>query len=806
MSAAAYSGVRMIWSRLRPVRLAIFVDENDQLWRDSCLSIIEWANQSWGGWYSLIVPTDGRRILDQFWFILERFDPDYVYPYGDTLYDRMRTSSPIVHELGARLNPFTLLPGRAEYVLQHPIHPLDGPPLLGADLVRVLPGVHPRRIMHIDLRMRYKDLKLYVYSQSGKLGVFKHHLEEVRRNCRQNVLFPPGVTTEQLQRLSASIYRHTFSEKDLYKVLHLIWKRRPFSFPTVRTTLDQGAYAHLPSSLSLINTSWTYQKQNVDRRAQQPVVLVVGDSVHDFCLYYDLSRMRDDTFWISERTIRKAGSGSDGHRVSGRLCRNYIRYLKDEVSDRLARRRSADQQVLVTSLSKSGQSLSKIVELFGEFTGVVTEEAQGSVVRISLDVRQMLASVDRLYEKGNYENSYLHEFKEGKDTELLMTPIPKSFRPIHRDHHWITEVEIEGYQLPAKRALTRRVFDYERLPSPFNQQVRISNDGICYWCPKMGLIEPPFEISPMRVLRPRLIIPSAFDVMQEIFGEAGYHLRYSSWGDYVRESIARFGSLDETVATLLENPFAQVFHKCLDHTENKSGVYDEGVFLDKKSPRLLDWETINKIVGDADRSAGFIDKLVTRAILKRGFLFQCQHCRNTAWYPVSEIDETFVCGLCGRRQTWRGSHWKRPVGEPHLYYRLDQIVFQALLHKMTPLLRCLERLKEDSTSFLFASGIEIRRDPSQGLPELEIDICSAVDGRLVLGEVTVMKVLAAARRQESDRIAKMAEVSVKIRPARFVFATLSAGWKARTESAIKDRFRGLPVPVEMWNRQDLQRG
>jgi len=804
MSAAAYSGVRTIWIRLRPVRFAVFVDENDPLWRDSCLSIIEWANQSWGGSYSLIVPTDGKRILDQFWFILERFDPDYIYPYGDTLYDRMRTSSPILSELRARLNPFTLVSGRPEYVLQHPIRPLDGPPLLTADLVRVLPGVHPRRIMDIDLQMRYKDLKLYVYSQSGKLGVFKHHLEEVRRNCQQDVLFPPGVTTEQLQRISASIYRHTFSEKDLYNVLHLIWKKRPFSFPTVRTTLDHGAYAHLPSSLSLINTSRTFQKQNVDRRAQQLVVLVVGDSVHDFCLYYDLSRMRDDTFWVSERTIRKARSGSDNHGAPGRLCRNYIRYLKDEVSDRLAQRRSSDQQVLVTSLSKSGQSLSEIVGLFGKLTGVVREETQGSLMRTSLDVRQMLASVDRLYEKGNYENSYLHEFKEGKDTELLMTPIPKSFSPIHRDHHWITEVEIEGHQLPSKRALARRVFDYERLPSPLSQQVRISNDGICYWCPKMGVIQPPFEISPMRVLRPRLMIPSAFDVMQEIFGNAGYHLRYSSWGDYVRESIAKFGSLDETVATVLEEPFYSVFQKCLDHTANRSGVDDEGVFLDKKLPRLLDWTAISKIVGDKVHSADFIDKLVTKEILTRGFLFKCQYCRNSTWYPVSEIDETFLCGLCGRRQIWRRTHWKKPVGEPHLYYRLDQIVFQALLKEMTPLLRCLERLKKDSTSFLFASGIEIRRDPSQGLPELEIDFCSAVDGRLVLGEVTVRGVLSSSEGKELNKIEKRAEVSAKIRPAKFVFATLSRNWKPRTKSAIKSGFRGLSVLVEMWNRRDLQ--
>lgn len=490
MSEVAYSGARMIWSRLRPVRVAVFIDENDPLWRDRCLNIIEWANQSWGGSYGLIVPTDGQRIIEQFWHILERFDSDYVYPYGDALHDRMRTSSPIMPELRARLNPFTSLPGKPGYSLQHPIHSLDAPPLLAADLVHVLPGVRSQRIMAINLQMRYKDIKLYIYAQSGKLSAFNHHLEEVKKNCERDILFPPRVTIKQLQRISTSIYRHTFHGKDLYKILHLIWKRKPFWFPTTKTNLDQEAYAHLPSSVSLTNTVRAYQQQNVDRRAKQSVVLVIGDSIQDFCLYYDLSRMRDNTFWVSERTIRRARSGSDGHGVSGRMCRDYIRYLKDELSDRLAWGRSSDQQVFVISLSKSGRSLSEVVGLFGEIPGVVREETQGGVIRICSDMRQMLASLDRVYEKENYENSHLHEFKEGKDTELLITPLPTSFSPISPDHHWITEVEIEGHQLPSKRALARRVFDYERLPSPLSQQVRISNDGICYWCPKMGVITP----------------------------------------------------------------------------------------------------------------------------------------------------------------------------------------------------------------------------------------------------------------------------------------------------------------------------
>jgi len=51
---------------------------------ETCLRIIEWTTQVWGGWYACLIPTDGSTIHERFWEVLERFDPDYLYIYRKT--------------------------------------------------------------------------------------------------------------------------------------------------------------------------------------------------------------------------------------------------------------------------------------------------------------------------------------------------------------------------------------------------------------------------------------------------------------------------------------------------------------------------------------------------------------------------------------------------------------------------------------------------------------------------------------------------------------------------------------------------
>lgn len=78
---------------VRPARVVMLIKNDDSDWQDTIHRIIEWFSFLWGGAYGLIVPTDGEKIDSDFWFLMETFDPDYIYYYKKTMLD-IKLSNP----------------------------------------------------------------------------------------------------------------------------------------------------------------------------------------------------------------------------------------------------------------------------------------------------------------------------------------------------------------------------------------------------------------------------------------------------------------------------------------------------------------------------------------------------------------------------------------------------------------------------------------------------------------------------------------------------------------------------------------
>jgi hypothetical protein len=74
---------KTVLTSVRPPRVAIFIDSSDVDWQDTALRVIEFFATLWGGEHSIIVPTDGKSIAQEFWAILESFDPDYLFRRED---------------------------------------------------------------------------------------------------------------------------------------------------------------------------------------------------------------------------------------------------------------------------------------------------------------------------------------------------------------------------------------------------------------------------------------------------------------------------------------------------------------------------------------------------------------------------------------------------------------------------------------------------------------------------------------------------------------------------------------------------
>jgi len=77
-------------ARSRPHRVAILTNIHDPNWQDSCLGIIQFFTKLWGGSQSVIIPTDGKTIAEEFWAVLSAHDPDIIYRYQTTGEDLKR--------------------------------------------------------------------------------------------------------------------------------------------------------------------------------------------------------------------------------------------------------------------------------------------------------------------------------------------------------------------------------------------------------------------------------------------------------------------------------------------------------------------------------------------------------------------------------------------------------------------------------------------------------------------------------------------------------------------------------------------
>ncbi|GAH69540.1 unnamed protein product, partial [marine sediment metagenome] len=256
------------------------------------------------------------------------------------------------------------------------------------------------------------------------------------------------------------------------------------------------------------------------------------------------------------------------------------------------------------------------------------------------------------------------------------TPRPKNFSIIDPNgHYWVAEIGVEGYKLPAKPVLSTMVI---KRPPYSTNEIRVSKYGIDYHCPNISYFGGDIDTV---LVKPKLVLPDAFEVFKAIFEEVGYYICLSDKGDFERISISKFGSLEDAAKTFLNEKYRRLFDKIIDEDPNRQGVYNEGVLLDKKEPRYMDVTSFEKIVGTETETRRLLDNFLGKGILHRGFILKCSRCRNADWYSISEVADTFRCRRCGFEQTYGSTHLRIQEEmerlEPKWYYRLDEVIYQG---------------------------------------------------------------------------------------------------------------------------------
>lgn len=845
---------KTIFRSLRPAKVVTFIDKNDRDWMDSCFRIIEWYSQMWGGKYNIIIPTDGKSIDGQSWLLLEKFDPDYIYTYRKTCLDfklvhpqkynvwleqqvedfvkkhpdsnrdivrkeidegagitklgKFDISDHLRQEILKRLNPFH----SEKLVKQGAISALTGVGYPLTSLIDIIPNASPTRYVNLDIDST-KLIQLMAYSVVGMISGVQKSIEERVEASHKNIgRFPTSESKrklELLKKIQRRIETVHYTNENLDDLLDLIWKGK-FDYSRIRLREEtikaledkllqdkegenevEDFFPYLPFSVSMLKLDFYYPIEDY-QEWKDPIVVVVGDNVEDFCFYYNLYRLRNGVYWAPMRLLENFIEAKKG-REQRKQCLDFLEtfpaYLVSELRHRIGYGQS-EKKIILTSLSHSKTALEKARDILNE-ARCVGGKIKNSVL-ISKRVEDFLPYVRRVFELNNHGNYYVEQFINGESVSFIDTPCPKNFdRTEPYDHRWIAEINIKDYKLPPKSVLGTLIVKQKNYST---DDIRISRYGIDYFCPNIFYFGGDIDTT---VVRPKLRILEPFEVFKEIFKEAGYHLDYSDKGNYEKESIAKFGSLKALAETLKKTEFQLLFDKFVDESANKEGVYDEGVLLSTDKRRYLDFSAILKIIGDKEKVIKLIDEFTENRVFHRGYIFKCERCRNADWYSIDEIGSHFECKRCGAEQIYKISHWRIPE-EPRWYYKLDEVIYQGYINDMIVPILTLYNLKASAKeSFLFIPATEFRKHGTSPKPDLESDICCVVDGEIVLGECKKEDTLPQRTIQRYKSIVE--EIGVD----RLVFSTMASEWSATTESNIKKYFQKTRVRVKLYERDNL---
>jgi hypothetical protein len=414
-----------------------------------------------------------------------------------------------------------------------------------------------------------------------------------------------------------------------------------------------------PFELSAMNVG----RYSREFKPSDDLVVVVGDTLADFCLYYALSRVREDVVWFPTSWLDGFESGRKRTNETGGPLTSKELWAPHLVTAMLGlpQRRNVDAAIRVTSVSVGAQELAGLGQRIDRATLINPGEfSRRAAVVQNLDT--LVTNPLRAYERDNAGSPSVLQFVNGELPGFIQTPKPRHFTRIAQEHCWISEVAVNQHHIPRHFALGTYVIRDSRL---LTNGVRAGADGLAYFCPNFGTIGG-VNVDAYLV-RPKCVLPDAIEIFQHLASLNDMSCRPSAQGFYTQESAQKFGALATLAAELRDPMTRSILEKYTDTTSD--GGADDGVLIRPERRRYLDLPAVTKLMGTEIKSIGLIDRWVERAVLYRGFLIKCMFCRTASWFGLGELQSTFACKRCARTQTYTARHSLRP-GQPAWFYVL----------------------------------------------------------------------------------------------------------------------------------------
>ena len=465
-------------------------------------------------------------------------------------------------------------------------------------------------------------------------------------------------------------------------------------------------------------------------------------------------------------------------------------------------RESQDSATHFMSASLTPENLEKIRKLFRQTdtfnigNGLLFDETETNEENdgenLTKSVKYLLRFPSRVFEIGNFDKILSKHFIGSNMAGFFEPPKPKNFSKIDRDHHWVSDFSVVNQHFPRHPLLGMEIVKDTMIR---HNNARVGKDSIAFVDTKTIFGTDDMD-SWLR--KPEIHLPTAFDIFYLLFKRNGFVAEISDKGRFALTTISKFGSLP-TLANFLLTIKVKVFDRYI--VQEKEKPMDTGMFLKADRRWYLNFQAFKSLLQDDITASTMIYYLLGISVLHRGLIFKCQLCRNTDWFNITEISNEFQCKRCNLKQVYQMSHALNQL-EPNWYYKLDEVVYQALKHNSIVPTLAVNYLMGKSKTFDYCPELELR-NLSTNEQSFEIDICCIQDGKLTIGEAKVSDCLGNSKREENEAITKYFDLSEKIGVSQLVFATIEESWKEKTIERITKRFSNSLTEIIFLTKKEL---
>jgi len=517
---------RLVKVIIRPPRIATFIDAKDPHWQDTVFRVIEIYSEIWGGAYDIIVPYeyDGKEdmlvIPEIFRLILKKYDPDFLWLYTkagldiylanpkefykhlNRLYELHKEQGVKRKELKENLrnqpwgnngnqmeslhkeiqtcvNPFPDI-----YEQKNKIYKVSSLSIPGESNFDLSPDFLKEQCFFTQTLFNNKYLKLIVYSALGKYKPC--HRKEFKNRSKK-------IKSSDLK----------FVIKILFKEVNKWFKSFHREYPYA------GSLIHL----------------NYPRANRFPLITVIGDSIFDFSLYYNLSRFNFKCVFIPTKLLKNFINFKKKHQTFNDLMENpnfyafwqYIEWIFDSY------RGHKINLVSISESQKISQIWEKIIEAYGSYHKPVTRNLKTLEIT-NLPLEKLIAKSDpvQIYYSSDQIIGFLEEDK-------LSLSLDHTLKYPLEYVDFIVDLKPKHIKYPPRQLLNQI-----QIVSPSYINYRISHSGITIY----SEFEKKVEAINMKIL-------NASDIFSLLLKEGNFSCELSDKGKYFKETLKKFEGITE---------------------------------------------------------------------------------------------------------------------------------------------------------------------------------------------------------------------------------------------------------------------